>query len=68
MEVNAPIYQGNPVSRTTSEERAECLKGWGRGWAGRGGIGRGGEGARKRIPNCFRSHRYRDLLYTWCKV
>ena len=28
VEGNASVYQVYPVSRTTSEERAECSKGW----------------------------------------
>ena len=32
---NAPVYHIYPVTRTTSEERAECSRGWrGGGWGG----------------------------------
>ena len=46
MEGNASVYQVYAVSRITSEERAECSKGWGGGLRG----GCGGEG----ISNSFR--------------
>ena len=36
---NAPVYFLRPVNRTTSEERAECSRGWLGGWvSGRGGA------------------------------
>ena len=43
---NASVFQVYPVSRTTSEERAECSKGWGTGFGGRAGGG-GGVGPQK---------------------
>ena len=49
---NAPVNHVYPVSRTTSEERAECSRGW-----------VGGGGGRKRVLNSFRSHRCRGLQY-----
>ena len=51
---NAPVYHVYPVSCTTSEETAECSKGWMVGGWG------------KRAFNSFRSHRCRGLLYVWC--
>ena len=57
MEGYASVYRVYAVSRTTSEKRAECSKGWKE--RGRGGVcWGGGEG----IANSFRSHRRRDLL------
>ena len=49
MKGNASVYQVYPVSRITSEERAEVLRAWGPGWGGGGlenegtggGLGRG---------------------------
>ena len=61
MEGNASIYKVNPVSRMTGEGRAEFLRTWGPGFDQKGaGGGKGG------ISNCFKSHRCRDLLCTWC--
>ena len=51
---NAPVYRVYPVSRTTSDERAECSRGW--GW---GGVGTKG------FFTSIRSHRCRGLLYAW---
>ena len=34
VEENVSVYQVYPVSRTTSEDKSECSKGWG-GWAKR---------------------------------
>ena len=32
VEGNASVYQVYAVSRTTTEERTDCSKGWGGGW------------------------------------
>ena len=39
VEGNASVYQVYAVSRTTSEERAECSKGFGGAGSGKGGWG-----------------------------
>ena len=47
VEGNAPVYQVNPVSRITGEERAEFLRTWGPGLDQKGaGVGGGRGGGR----------------------
>ena len=48
VEGNASVYQVNPVSRITGEERAEFLRTWGPGFDQKGGR-EGGRGGRGRV-------------------
>ena len=53
MEGNASVYQVYPVSRITSEERAEFSRAWGPGFEEEGAGGEGGGGRAGQLNLCL---------------